>query len=594
MHQQKLAVAIFIAIVIFFVEASSAQHFIIQSVPPIAKNDTVLLGKNQTIEIEVLKNDSDLDGDINAATIQVTTGPQIGIFSVVGNKIIYTPATNQCGLDSIKYRLVDINAEVSNIAVVNIEITCVNISPIAINDQLALNEDETDSVDLFDNDKFTDGPGISISILNNPKNGLASISSQNFLTYTSVKNYSGLDTVSYLFCDNDPTLPLCDTGYVFITVNPINDAPIAINDSLRIYTGQLKTIDLSLNDTTVDGPSLNYQILVNATNIVASISSNGICNVEANTSYIGVDSLKYELCDLANPSLCDTAWLYITTEPVFNKPIANNDTLRIIKNTTLTFNIIKNDILPSPLEADSVFFINEPSTGSFIYNDSSITYTPLTGFTGNINVNYFIKDSRDSISNQAVVYIIVGELPSSENICPLETFSNKALAINPFQNINPSSIAIDKSRIIVSGYPQHGILSNYNSSTESIIYSPNLNFEGNDSLRIRVYDVNGFVSEEFYICIKIINDIPVEVINTLSPNGDGINDYLTFENIDNYPDNEVIIFDRYWNEVFHTKAYSSNNYWAAENINTGTYYYVVKLRLNDNEKIIKGYISVIK
>lgn len=594
MHQQKFSMAILIVIVIFFVETGFGQHFRFQSVPPIAKNDTVLLGKNQTIEIEVLKNDTDPDGDINSATIQVTAGPQIGIFNIIGNKIQYTPATNQCGLDSIKYRVLDANAELSNIAVVNIEITCVNIPPIAINDQLNLDEDKSDSVNVFDNDKFTDGPEIHTSILNHPKHGIASLSAQHFISYTPQKNYAGMDTLSYEFCDNDPTLPLCDTGYVFININPINDPPIAINDSINIFVGKIKTIDLSVNDTSIDGPNLSYQILLNPTRNTASVSSNGICTVEASATYVGIDSLQYELCDLASPSLCDTAWLYINTEPVYNNPITNNDTLRIEKNSSLSINIIRNDILPNPLNTDSVFITNLPSSGNFNYGDSLVTYTPPNDFTGTFDVNYFVKDNRDSVSNLSVIHIIVAERPSSSDICPLETFSNRALVINPFLGLNPGLVAIDKSKIAITEYPQFGLLSNYNSSTESIVYNPDLNFEGSDTLKVQLYDVNGFLSNEFHICIQIINDIPVEVVNTLSPNGDGINDYLSFTNIDNYPNNEVIIFDRYWNEVFHTKSYSSTNYWAAEQINTGTYYYVVTIRLNENEKIIKGYISVIK
>jgi gliding motility-associated-like protein len=82
--------------------------------------------------------------------------------------------------------------------------------------------------------------------------------------------------------------------------------------------------------------------------------------------------------------------------------------------------------------------------------------------------------------------------------------------------------------------------------------------------------------------------------NILTPNGDGENDTWVIENIINYPDNEVMIFDRTGRILLKTKNYKND--WDAtinnELLIKGTYYYVIKLGLGIEQ--IKGFITVIR
>lgn len=570
-----------------------AQSIEIKKVPPIANNDSVLIGKNQTIEIDVLKNDIDPDGDINLSTIQITSSAQLGLVNIIGGKIEYTPGTNVCGFDSLKYRLTDGNSELSNIATVYIEITCFNIAPIAKNDILILGEDKLDSVDVFDNDRYTDGPNVSYTISKNGSHGNASISPTGMLSYISSINYSGLDTIEYSFCDLDPINSLCDTAFVFITINPINDAPSAINDTLTIYKSKQLNFNLSSNDKSIDGPNLDYHIILSPLNGIASLGVSGTLNYQAGP-IVGKDSIQYEVCDLASTSLCDTAWALINILPVYDKAIANNDTLRIKKNSSNYLNIFQNDVFPNLFNSDSIYFTNTPNSGTFTYSSGIITFNPELNFTGSFNIQYRIKDNLDSLSNTATIVLLINEIPTSTNICNLRTIVNQSLLINPFQNAAKGTSDINFNSIQITSNPSNGSIENFNPISRSIKYIPTQNYTGNDSIKFKIVDNDLFFSEEIKVCIEVINDIPVKTNGVISPNGDGINDYLTFDNIDDFPNNEVIIFDRYWNEVFHTKSYSSNNYWTADNLNTGTYFYLVTITVNDLSKTIKGYISILK
>jgi gliding motility-associated-like protein len=101
-------------------------------------------------------------------------------------------------------------------------------------------------------------------------------------------------------------------------------------------------------------------------------------------------------------------------------------------------------------------------------------------------------------------------------------------------------------------------------------------------------------SATYYITVKVNEDYNITPNNILTPNGDGENDTWIIENINNYPDNEVMIFDRTGRILLKTKNYKND--WDAtinnELLIKGTYYYVIKLGLGIEQ--IKGFITVIR
>lgn len=78
--------------------------------------------------------------------------------------------------------------------------------------------------------------------------------------------------------------------------------------------------------------------------------------------------------------------------------------------------------------------------------------------------------------------------------------------------------------------------------------------------------------------------------NFVSPNNDGINDIFKIENLESYPDNEIVIFDQRGRIVFTASPY--NNDWDASNIEQGTYFYKLLIKEGLNKKIFKGSITI--
>ena len=88
--------------------------------------------------------------------------------------------------------------------------------------------------------------------------------------------------------------------------------------------------------------------------------------------------------------------------------------------------------------------------------------------------------------------------------------------------------------------------------------------------------------------------------NAITPNGDGVNDALIFDIIalqpDKFPNNELIIFNRWGNVVHKSRPY--NNDWQGTGRNGkplphGTYYYILRLNLADGE-VIQGDVTILK
>lgn len=107
---------------------------------------------------------------------------------------------------------------------------------------------------------------------------------------------------------------------------------------------------------------------------------------------------------------------------------------------------------------------------------------------------------------------------------------------------------------------------------------------------------------------KFLNPGDVVIYNGVSPDGDGMNDYLIIDNIEHFPENNVILYNRWGRKVYETKNYNSKNnvfvgvaegngiVGSGEQLPAGTYYYVVEYlydRDGQNQWIKKvGYIHL--
>jgi gliding motility-associated-like protein len=115
------------------------------------------------------------------------------------------------------------------------------------------------------------------------------------------------------------------------------------------------------------------------------------------------------------------------------------------------------------------------------------------------------------------------------------------------------------------------------------------------------FEVNG--TTEFYLS-KFLGIAAgaaaglLKPVNIFTPNGDGYNDYFDILNIDQFPDNEVVIYNRWGNEVFKTTKYSATNRFKGTGLPDGTYFYIIKINHSGAQsiapEILKGFITILR
>ncbi|WP_191906961.1 ice-binding family protein [Adhaeribacter soli] len=85
----------------------------------------------------------------------------------------------------------------------------------------------------------------------------------------------------------------------------------------------------------------------------------------------------------------------------------------------------------------------------------------------------------------------------------------------------------------------------------------------------------------------------LEIPNVFSPNGNDINEQWEIKNLESYPDNELTVINRWGNEVYKQKGY--RNSWQGGSLSGGTYYYILRVKLcNNEEKTFKGYVMIVR
>ncbi|WP_113663160.1 gliding motility-associated C-terminal domain-containing protein [Pedobacter nanyangensis] len=93
---------------------------------------------------------------------------------------------------------------------------------------------------------------------------------------------------------------------------------------------------------------------------------------------------------------------------------------------------------------------------------------------------------------------------------------------------------------------------------------------------------------------QVTNAGPLEIYNAFSPDGDGKNDKWEVKNIDAFPDNDLKIFDRSGNLIYRVANYSSAKYWDGQNVGSGTYFYVLRVKIDGKDQLFKGSITMVK
>ncbi len=510
---------------------------------PLAVADQGVINEDATLTGNVSQNDSDPDNNsllVNTTPISSTTN---GSLSLLANgNYTYTPNTDFSGSDAFTYEICDNGTPVLCAqAEVSITINPINDAPVANNDIVSTLEDTPFFISILGNDNDKDGnlDPASITLQNLPpaNQGTISINSNGTLTFSPAVDYFGVvDVFSYTICDDGTPLPaLCSNATVSVTVNSVNDAPIAQNDAATTNEDNQVAGDVLSNDS---DPSDNNALSV-STNLVNG-TSNGTVSINAagqftytpQPNFNGTDQFEYEVCDDGTPILCTTAIVNLTINPINDTPQANDDNVTTTEDAPITFSVINNDNdIDGNIDPLTITLNNQIPAGQgqlTVNPDGTLSYVPAANFFGTVTtVSYTVCDdgaplpAKCTNANINITVTSVNDKPVAQDDSATTTEDNLTSG-NVLAN---DSDPIDNNNLLVSttliAQPSNGNVSI--SANGNFTYIPNSNFNGTDQFTYQVCD-DGIPSAcdqaSVNIVVQAVNDGPVLVNDVATTNED--------------------------------------------------------------------------
>ncbi|NNJ55886.1 MAG: tandem-95 repeat protein, partial [Bacteroidia bacterium] len=331
--------------------------------------------------------------------------------------------------------------------------------------------------DLAPNSGFTSGDtsaaatalGGTVSMNDN---GTPNDPTDDYVDYSPPTGVSGVDTFWYQACDTIPSPNQgCETTFVLITIEP-NTAPVCLDDIDMTpkdvpvdITVLANDYDLTGNfdpatvDTTAGGGPSNGTVTFNATT--------GVITYTPNSGYVGNDTFQYMVCDdIVSPNTqCDTAYVYVTVYDQYT--IAIDDDNSTFEDIAVSGTVLTNDFDPENDTQTFGSFLNQTTganitsgatlsgtdeTGTPVGNagtltfaaDGSYTFTPASGFTGKVEVKYFLCDNGLPIAcDTATLSIAVKPMPDPSDVNDNSVFANNDDVISYGNAVSSNALSND-------------------------------------------------------------------------------------------------------------------------------------------------------
>ena len=261
-------------------------------------------------------------------------------------------------------------------------------------------------------------------------------------------------------------------------------------------------------------------------------------------------------------------------------PVAVNDVVAMNLNTVVTGNVSLNDTPGGAgMNRWSLAGVNGGAAhGAVNMNaDGTYSYTPASNFAGTDIFSYKLCNDAGACSPATVTVTITGVQFIARND-DTTTYTGTAVTINILGNdYNPGHSLLTLS--FCQPLNDHVIIN----ADSTITYIPPFGFSGTDSLCYSICS-SCPVAMVYIHVVPTDNPDNMKIYNALTPNGDGRNDKWIIGGIENFPDNEVQVYNRWGGLVFSGTHYNNidvvwdGSYWQNKMLPDGTYYYIIKIK----------------
>ncbi|EHK9127120.1 tandem-95 repeat protein [Vibrio parahaemolyticus] len=486
---------------------------------PNAENDVITTEEDTAVTIDVLVNDSDVEGD--ALSIQSASVPsEQGSVDIVDGKLVFTPAENFNGEATITYIVTD--GDLTDEAKVTVTVTPVNDSPVAVDDTVSTQEDTVVTIDVLPNDSDVDGDKLSIQSASVPKaQGKVEIV-EGKLVFTPAENFNGDAEITYTVTDGQ----LTDEAKVTVTVNPVNDAPIIKVDAVESITEDAVNTDTVVATLTVrDTDTPEDQLTVSLEN-----NSNGyfvLVGDEVKLTQAGVDAVNNDelnlkgltisasVSDGVNPTASDSDSLIVNR-------VNDAPTIKVDAVESITEDAVSTDTVVATLtvrdtdtpEDQLTVSLENNSNGYFVLvgNEVKLTQAGVDAVNNDelnlkdLTISASVSDGVNPTANDSDSLIVnrVNDAPvAKDDIATTQEDTAVTIDVLP----NDSDVDGDKLSIQSASVPE--AQGKVEIVDGKLVFTPAENFHGDAEITYTLTD--GALTDQATVNVTVnaVNDTPV-------------------------------------------------------------------------------------
>jgi uncharacterized repeat protein (TIGR01451 family) len=285
-----------------------------------------------------------------------------------------------------------------------------NRPPIAHNDWAEVDEDSSVLIPVLENDRELDGEPLSLVEVGRPAFGTATLvrtpGQLDQIRYRPNPNFFGSDSFRYVVADSQGNT---DDAVVTVTVNPVDDPPIAVDDRVETDEDVPVLIYPLANDIELDGqPLFLLDFGQPEWGSVTRVGTDGL-RFEPALDRWGTVVFTYTVGDApAGFGLTDVGRITVVVRPVNDPPIANRDAVSMAPGQSKLIPVLENDLDPEgdPLTLVAVGPTSLPGSRAELAGEQ-IRYSAGVSVTGRDTFTYTISDGE--LTAQGLVIVDVAQ-----------------------------------------------------------------------------------------------------------------------------------------------------------------------------------------
>ena len=355
---------------------------------------------------------------------------------------------------------------------------------------------------------------------------------------------TAVDVFTYTITDG----ALSASAELLITVTGVNDAPVAVADTLDAIEDTPETYtaaQLVGNDTDVENSELSLSSVTSGSNGTAVLNADGTVTFTPNADYAGAADFTYIVNDGTADST-SAATVTVNVGAVNDTPVAVADTLDATEDTPETYTAAQlvgndTDVENSELSLSSV---TSGSNGTAVLNaDGTVTFTPNADYAGAADFTYIVNDGTADSTSAATVTVNVGA--GAVNNTPVavadtldatedtpETYTAAQLVGND-TDVENSELSLSS---VTSGSNGTAVLN----ADGTVTFTPNADYAGAADFTYIVNDGTADSTSAATVTVNVgaVNDTPVAVADTLDATEDTPETYTAAQLVGNDTDVE--------------------------------------------------------